>query len=275
MRFRYLTLAVFLLAGCQAGEDVAQRILVTQCGKDDATPESTIAACTALIDKPLTTTETRVFALGSRADAHAKRQDVEKAMADLDKLLALAPNHALALGRRGSLRGGLGQIDAAITDLEASIAADPKRFETHSDLGTAYEYSGQYEKSLAAYERALAINPDAWIAVGGRCWVRAVLNRDLDAAAADCGRTLVLKPDDFNAYNSRGFVRFRQGRYDDAITDYDRALAGTQTGSSYYVRGLARRALGRTADGDADIAKAKTLEPGVAERYARFGVTAP
>jgi hypothetical protein len=38
------------------------------------------------------------------------------------------------------------------------------------------------------------------------------------------------------------------------------------------MRGLAKRALGRKGDGDADIARGIQREPGVAERYASFGV---
>jgi hypothetical protein len=38
-------------------------------------------------------------------------------------------------------------------------------------------------------------------------------------------------------------------------------------------RGLAKRRLGRTAEGDADIAAAKMLSGRIEERYAGYGVT--
>ncbi|MDC8014942.1 hypothetical protein [Tahibacter soli] len=97
-----------------------------------------------------------------------------------------------------------------------------------------------------------------------------MLDRDLDEAVADCDRALQLDPKDLNHYNSRGFARFRQRQYEQAVADYDRSLGGAPVASSFYVRGLAKRALGRVEESDADIARGKQLEPGVvAPREAR------
>ncbi|HJS36109.1 MAG TPA: tetratricopeptide repeat protein, partial [Pseudoxanthomonas sp.] len=77
---------------------------------------------------------------------------------------------------------------------------------------------------------------------------------------------------DGNNYNSLAFVRFRSGDYPGAIADYTTALSLDASGaSSYYMRGRAK-ALTGDATAQADIDKGLSLEPGVADRYARYGI---
>src|SRR5207237_7102747 len=61
-------------------------------------------------------------------------------------------------------------------------------------------------------------------ALNGACWSRAVLNRDLDTALADCDAGLKLRPNGPGLHDSRGLVHLRKGEYDLAIADYDAAI---------------------------------------------------
>ena len=94
-----------------------------------------------------------------------------------------------------------------------------------------------------------------------------------DPAVAIRDRALELDAGSSNSYNSRGYVNFRAGRFAESVHDYDAALAAQPAvASSWYVRGLAKRALGDAAGAEADIAKGLALDPKVAERYAGYGV---
>ena len=78
---------------------------------------------------------------------------------------------------------------------------------------------------------------------------------------------------DANHLNSRGFVHFRLRHFELAIRDYDAAIAAEpKVASSFYVRGLARAQQGDRRGADADLAAAVALDPGVAARYAGYGV---
>ena len=241
MRRHLLLCALVALGGCQPADDVAQALLLQQCSDNNAPLANLAAACTSLIDAPASTPEIIAFALGNRCLARMRSRDLDGALTDLNRLAELTPNVGWVFGRRGVLHGMRGEFDAAARDLEAAIKLTPDIPDLHADLGTAYERGGQPERALPAYNRAIELDPTFAAAVGGRCWILAVLGRDLDQA----------------------------------IADYDRSLAGTPVASSFYVRGLAKRALGRTQEGDVDIARGKQMEPGVAERYATFGVAAP
>ena len=64
-----------------------------------------------------------------------------------------------------------------------------------------------------------------------------------------------------------------QGDHAASVSDYSAALEHEpEVASSWYVRGMSRRALGDEAAAKADIAKALELDSGIAERYARYGV---
>jgi tetratricopeptide (TPR) repeat protein len=85
-----------------------------------------------------------------------------------------------------------------------------------------------------------------------------------------------MQPGAGNPYNNRGLVYYRMKRYADSVVAYTASIAADpEVASSYYMRGLARRALGEQAAADADIAEGLRREPGVAERYAGYGIAYP
>ena len=68
-------------------------------------------------------------------------------------------------------------------------------------------------------------------------------------------------------------MHFRLRHFELAIRDYDAAIAAEpKVASSFYVRGLARAQQGDRRGADADLAAAVALDPGVAARYAGYGV---
>jgi tetratricopeptide (TPR) repeat protein len=66
------------------------------------------------------------------------------------------------------------------------------------------------------------------------------------------------------AHRNRGLVYQTKGDLDRAIADYNEAIAlDPKDPVPYYVRGLARRARGDTAGGNADITKARQIDPNI------------
>lgn len=101
---------------------------------------------------------------------------------------------------------------------------------------------------------------------------------DLAHALADCDQALKLAlklaPGDiFHIHDSRGFVHLKMKNPAAAITDYDEAIRfDPAMASSLYGRGLAKHMQGDKIGGDADIAMAEKLMPGIAEKFAKWGV---
>jgi hypothetical protein len=63
------------------------------------------------------------------------------------------------------------------------------------------------------------------------------------------------------------------GKYDLAIADLNAVIAADDKPPSLYIRGLAKRKIGDSAGGDADIDRARKADPSVADTFLGYGVT--
>jgi tetratricopeptide (TPR) repeat protein len=175
----------------------------------------------------------------ARGDVLLAQGEPRKALADFSQAIKLRWNFAYAYERRAVARRTLGDLELALDDYDQAIKHDAKRAE-------------------------------AFI---GRCWTRAVADKAVALAAADCNTALRLKAGNAEALESRCFVRYRLGEFAAAIGDCDAALkADASRAGALYLRGLAKRASG-DAGGSADITKAKAQRGDVASEFAAYGVT--
>jgi tetratricopeptide (TPR) repeat protein len=263
-------LPVLSLAACALpGSAITAK--VDACA-DSSAPQKAIAACSGLIRSGEVMGRELGVARVNRAIAYSQAGVQDKALVDLDEALRLLPGDARVYGMRGVVHGLRGELDAAIADFSMSIAGDPSRVDSFTNRGKALQDKGEFARALLDFDRALKLQPDNAFALNGRCWSRAVLKIELAAALADCNAGVEAGGVEIaNTLNTRGFVHYRRREYREAIASYDASLEHNSIASSYYVRGLSKRALGEP-DADADIAKALSLEPGVRERYAGYGV---
>jgi len=248
--------------------------------------------------------------LARRGQAHLSRGESAAALADLDEAIRLAPNVAANYLVRARVHLILDQPDAALADLDKSLELDPKNVEalllraqqrlTREELtGAKGDIEVARHLVTAASEQARAIatlyiaadQPDAalpllddWIRAHGndaslgsalneRCWARGLANQMLDRALDDCNTAI--KRDGPNAayLDSLGLIELRLKNYAAAISAYEQALANSpRAAGSRYGLGLAKIRSGRVDDGNADLAAAKTLEPKIEERFARFNL---
>lgn len=237
------------------------------------TPKEALAACTALIEAPRTPAALVTRAYFERAAARERIGEFPGAVADIKHVIERDAAYPYAQLNLAILYAKNGEHAASRQAFQTLLARNPDDLDVLVSFGATLEENGQFEESLVQFDRAVAVDPNAWIASAGRCWVLGVLNRELEKALADCSRSIASFPRDPNTYNSRGFVNYRLGRYSEAVADYTRSIEGDpKSGASFYMRGMAKHALKRHAEGDADIDKGRALRTGVAERYAGFGV---
>jgi len=216
--------------------------------------------------------------LGADTKACASEtNDVATALAACEKLVAAGNSDSKALAHLYFMRGfqKLRKDDApaALKDLDESIRLDPGQWIVFANRSNVLSNLGEHDRAFADVSRAIELDGRDFRLYGQRCWIRAVQVRELDTALADCTKALDGNPEDWNSFNSRGFVQFRMGKFKEAIADYDAAIAGDPSvASSYLIRGMAKRALADNAGADADIAEARSKDAGVADRYAGYGV---
>ncbi|WP_255602242.1 aspartyl protease family protein [Glacieibacterium megasporae] len=245
-----------------------------------------------------------------RGTVQASNGKLEAALADLDKAVALAPNDVTTLRIRAGMRLANRQPLLASGDLDKAIALEPAEADVrlmraglklrgHDPAGASEDLhvadkglppSSERRLQLASmlvavdeYDAAL-LNFDAWLkahpedaarpeALNGRCWARALLNRDLDRALDDCNAAVRLRPGTVAYLDSRGLVRLRRGEFTQALKDYDAAIGiAPRSAWSLYARSIVRAKVGDAAGATADRAAAIALQPAVAERARKLGL---
>lgn len=267
-------------------------------------PDLRIAGCTAIIRSGKETDKT--IALNNRGNAYLASGQHDRAIEDYNEAIRLNPEKFLSFHNRGyaylqkgqyheaikdfnqaallnatsihvfNHRGhsyiALGQHDRAVADFDQAILLDPKNPASFNNRGVVYLRQGDNERAIEDFSEAIRLDPNRQSAFSNRCWSRAVLGRELQAALDDCTKSLRLKANDSGTFTSRGFVHIKLGNFDQAIADYSAAIGLTpKHASALYGRGYAKQKKGDPT-GEADIAAAKRLQPNIAEEFEKNGL---
>lgn len=212
-----------------------------------------------------------------RADARQSAGDYKEARADFDKAIELAPGDPELLRERAWIRHGEHDDAGALADARAAQKLIPQGSLDLLPLALLFERLGQAAEAAPIYDTVIATHhDDAKLSslLNGSCWSRGLANVDLDHALKDCNRAFKLTGKAAAVRDSRALVLFRQGKYREALEDYDTILkADPKQAWSLYMRGMTRTALGEADAGKADRDAALKLEPGVGERAKLYKLT--
>jgi tetratricopeptide (TPR) repeat protein len=185
--------------------------------------------------------------LGTVLDLQGRR---DAAAASYRQAIELKPDYAEAHNNLGNALHAQGQLHDAIALYRRAIALNPESAEVHNNLGNALQQFGWLDEAVACYHRALEIRPDYPDAHNNLGNAMAGQGR-LDEAVAAIRRALELRPDypaahrslelalqaqqemaagcrapdDPIAHNNLGNAFQQQGRLDEAIDCYHRAIA--------------------------------------------------
>jgi tetratricopeptide (TPR) repeat protein len=259
-----------LLDSDQAGERAAAThsalgVALAQQGKfEDARREADQAVAL----------EPKVWQIWSnRGQVLAASRDYQAALDNDSKAIAQWPGQAALFLQRGSVYLAMDRLDDALADLDRSIDLDPNDIYSTEVRITIYLRLRRYDDAIGKLKAVDALEEDAGGAANERCWVRAVADRELDTALADCNTALAAAPAKSNRFDSRALVHFRRTEFQDALADYDAALKGdAKSPSTLYARGVTRLRLGDAKGGRADIDAATKLDGDVATAMAELNV---
>jgi len=150
------------------------------------------------------------------------------------RAIELDPDLADAHMWLGSGLLALGQVDAAIASINEAIRLEPENGQAYQSLGRAYWVGkGDFPKAIPAFRKAIELNPEA-----GYSYLQLGLllawEGQYEEAEAVCRRAVELQEQYISGNaglqvvgaNARlGYVFYLQGRYADAIREYERGLA--------------------------------------------------
>ena len=262
-------------ADANALEDGASAAELRRRGAASASRRDFRAALAAL-DRAVTLEPSDPENFYQRGLAYWRSGQPRLASGDFDQALKLSPQHVPALMSRGALHlGSKDKVSAtADLDLAATIAAnDPEISLQVAKTFLSYDH---FDEAIARYDAWQAKYPkDRRVAsmLNDRCWSRAMLNRELDVALADCDLAIKKGGRNSDVYDSRAFVHLRMGNFDAALADYGKALElQPKHAVSLYGQGLAKMKKGLRSEGEADMAAAVALEPSVTNTYRKTGL---
>jgi tetratricopeptide (TPR) repeat protein len=204
-------------------------------------------------------------------------------------------NYGLIYTNRGLAYYHLGFIAEALSDYETALALDPKNPDTLNNRGVIREKKGDIAGALADYNAAIASNALLASAYINRASLLIEMKRTSEALK-DLNNYILLVADNPQVYNLRGKIYLDQGKRELAAADFNRALflapgdrdatlnlgrlyiaskeyaraeetisrvlaANPDDAEAYLLRSKAREGLGNKTGAQADIKKAKEINP--------------
>ena len=201
----------------------------------------------------------------NRAKAYDGKGDHARAIADFNEAIRLDSRRAETYNDRGLALANAGRIEPARADFEQALRLNPSLAAAHDNLALAHAALGDTAAAEAEFAAAIRLSPRDMGPRRDRCLVRAVVG-DLARAMEDCSAAVRMAPDSSITHRIMGFLLLRLDHAEQARSEYDAALVlRPRSAEALYGRGMAERALGRTAEADRDIAAARRLDPDVSD----------
>ncbi|WP_343948315.1 tetratricopeptide repeat protein [Nonomuraea longicatena] len=160
----------------------------------------------------------------NRAELRIARGDPEGALADLTHVLELDPGYLDAYINRAGLLAAAGRDDEARSDVNAGLVVGPGNPYLLAVLGQLETAAGRAQAAMSAFDLAIAAAPSL-----------------------------------AGAWANRGVLRFETGDAEGAVADLSRAIELEPQADLYANRAVGLRALGRTAEAEADEQLAAAL----------------
>ncbi|MFZ1990901.1 MAG: tetratricopeptide repeat protein [Alphaproteobacteria bacterium] len=162
------------------------------CLRDTYDWDSTIAACTAVIDSPAATAHMKFRAYGHRAVArfHGK-QDYPGSIDDISQSIALEPDNARGYQVRASIRYEREDYAAAIPDLNEVLSREPENRDALTYRSTSLSRTKRLDLAITDQKEVVRLKPDD----GNMIWTLAGLyeeGKDFDHARETYNRVLAL-----------------------------------------------------------------------------------
>jgi tetratricopeptide (TPR) repeat protein len=203
-----------------------------------------------------------------------ERGDLEGALNAFTTAIRIDPRLAEAYADRGKALLVKGELSRAMLDFDRAVRIQPRSAESYNNRGIARIRTGDLQGAMADFSRAVKLKPNLAEAYTNRGNLRvrtgdpAGALQDLSKAIGLCGkfhadaRTVVMSNSRLaHAYMNRGVALYAQEKIEEAIADYDRAIAlDPELPEAHYNRGMALSSRGDQEGARASLSKATDLQ---------------
>jgi tetratricopeptide (TPR) repeat protein len=179
-----------------------------------------------------------------RGIVYKNKGDYDRAMADYDQAIKLKPDDALAYHNRGNVHTKKGDYELAVADFNQAIKLKLDYAGSYDDRGYTYVLKGDYDLALADADKALKLDPNfagaydtrGFAFAGKGDYDQAITNydqalrliEDKGKTTKDLKKSYTVTYDVPQIYYHRGLAYRKQGKKDQAIADFKKALELTK-----------------------------------------------
>lgn len=235
-------------------------------------------------------------AVFKRAQLHYQLKHYALAKEDFQNLLSLPTGETSTIFfEQGSFKGGVNQIftaqgsnkkrvynwlgltetalheyTQALIHFDSAIHLAPNDPDLYVNKGIAFEKNGAFNKAKSAYTKALEINPAHGLAYFNLQKLSSTLNQTpstnlLDSAIAHNSNLPY-------AYAERGYLLLKNGEYNSALIDYNRAIEINPKEADYYLnRGVIHEKLKQLKEAYDDYSIAIKLDESLSSAWLNRG----
>jgi len=168
------------------------------------------------------------------------------------RLVKMQPRNARLQMVQAQLYAQAGQPQKALAvcdDLVARRPDDPRPLNMKASL---LAKTKRYKDAIKACDAVLKLEPGDPTGLNNRSYFRAMARVDLKEALEDVQKALAKEPDNETFIDTRAYLYYLFGRFDEAMADYNRILAGDgfrvrnldDMGEIYFHRGLLYKHMG-------------------------------
>jgi Flp pilus assembly protein TadD len=158
----------------------------------------------------------------------------------------------------GFVMARLGHPDEARADYQKALELDPNCASAHFNLAVTYVQAGAFGEAESHYRQALPGRPTAETH-NGLGYVLARQGR-ADEAMTEFRKAIEVDPKYTPAYNNLAEALAKQGKLEEAAHYYQLSLAEKPSAAVYNALGVVLRGLGKTDEAAVQFEKAKALE---------------
>ncbi|MCE2557673.1 MAG: tetratricopeptide repeat protein [Acidobacteria bacterium] len=203
-------------------------------------------------------------ALRALATLYLRMGRLDDARAIAARAEQIKPGSPATLHTRAEVLRRQRRYDEAIAAYREALEIDSKSASVHAGLGLALFELQRHEEAIGSLERALTIDPDLPEASSMHRVTGQALQElgRLEAAVTRFERALELEPRDAVALDHLAFIRFNEGRHEEALGLY-RALIETEDGNAtaHGNMGITLLNLGGYAEAVQSLERSLALDP--------------
>jgi Flp pilus assembly protein TadD len=179
--------------------------------------------------------------------------------------LAVAPDDAELHNALGWTLFQEGKTAAAVAEYERALAADPKQAKAHNNLALALVELGRFEEAASHFKTSVEIEPRAEI-YSDLGFTMTRLGKT-EEARADYQEALELDPNCASAHFNLAVAFVQAGKLGEAESHYRQALPGRPTAETHNGLGYVLARQGRTDEAVAEFQKAIDVDPKFTPAY--------